>query len=274
LIITDIQCSRSLCLPDPHLHRWLEIPVLGVIENMSYFECMAHKKPRVYYPLGRSKLDEIAEEFGVEVLGRIPVAEEIAEGINSGNPILPRRHRKVIDNICEKIVKTPLKKIGFLEKLKKEVVDAIRPHVEQVIVSLLVSIKKHFDLGAVRERTGFTESKPFWFVVTDRSGLKEITRVCLKVEEDGVEGVKNPRKVDFEIASDFQTFARMILGKKKVDGEWVGCDPMDFWLMGDVKVYGRGFTPRTIAVFRNVFGDESLMRDVRAKYSKVLERWA
>jgi ATP-binding protein involved in chromosome partitioning len=61
-------------------------PVLGVIENMSYYECP--KCGRHDDLFGSSGGDRIAQRFGVPLLGRIPLVPAIREGGDAGKPIV------------------------------------------------------------------------------------------------------------------------------------------------------------------------------------------
>jgi len=257
-----------------NLHRYLEIPVLGLIENMAYFVCPHHKQPKKFYPFGESTVDILAEEFGVEILGKIPLSEEISKGIANGDPLIKGEGIEAIENACKKFLATPIQKPGFLTRVKETLIGKIKTQVEKILATLLVSAKKEFNIRAIRERKGFTERRPFLLVITDESGLKELTAIPLRVDDDAIRVIKNPKRIDFEIAASFRTLARMILGKRKTkSGQVVEFDPMDAWLMGDVKVYGRGFTPRAVRVFRELFSDEGLMNDIKSKYGKILEKW-
>lgn len=64
----------------------LVIPLLGIVENMSYFipEDMPDKK---YYIFGRGATDALATELDIPVLGRIPIVEKIVETGDNGKPI-------------------------------------------------------------------------------------------------------------------------------------------------------------------------------------------
>ena len=54
----------------------MNIPVLGLVENMSYFKCPDCGKE---YPVfGESRLEEVAAEYGVDVLGRLPIDPKLA----------------------------------------------------------------------------------------------------------------------------------------------------------------------------------------------------
>lgn len=60
----------------------MHIPVLGIVENMSYVECPDCKKP--IYVFGESHLEEYAKERNIPVLGRIPLNPDIARYCDEG----------------------------------------------------------------------------------------------------------------------------------------------------------------------------------------------
>lgn len=60
----------------------MNIPILGIVENMSYVECPdCGKKISLY---GESHIDTIAADFDLKLLGRIPVSPEIAQLCDKG----------------------------------------------------------------------------------------------------------------------------------------------------------------------------------------------
>ena len=60
----------------------MNIPVLGLVENMSYLECPdCGKKISVF---GESHIEETAKETGTEVLGRIPINPKLASACDAG----------------------------------------------------------------------------------------------------------------------------------------------------------------------------------------------
>lgn len=258
------------------LHKYLDVPILGVIENMSYFSCPHHKEPKVFHLFGKSTVDELAKEYEVEVLGKVPLNEIIAKNLAEGNPIFPVTNKEMLKPIelaCKKLVDTPIPKTSFLEKLKESVAEKIKPEIEKVILGLLLAMKKDFDVERIRTEKGYTEKHPFLLVITDNSGMKEITRVAMRLDENGMKVIRNPKQVDYELALSFKTLARAIMGKKKVDNNFIPFDAEDAWLMGDVQIYGSGYSPRTVSVLRDVFKDEDLMQQMRDKYGKMLDRW-
>ncbi|OUP08046.1 Mrp/NBP35 family ATP-binding protein [Collinsella sp. An2] len=60
----------------------MNVPILGVIENMSYITCPdCGRKIEVF---GTSKLDQVAEGYGVKVLGRLPIDPSLAAACDAG----------------------------------------------------------------------------------------------------------------------------------------------------------------------------------------------
>lgn len=60
----------------------MNIPVLGLVENMSYFKCPDNDKD--YKIFGESHIDEIAKEHGLEVLAKLPIDPKFANACDKG----------------------------------------------------------------------------------------------------------------------------------------------------------------------------------------------
>ena len=60
----------------------MKIPVIGIVENMSYFKCPDCGKEHAIF--GESKLSEIAGEFGVVNTARLPIDPQIAALVDAG----------------------------------------------------------------------------------------------------------------------------------------------------------------------------------------------
>lgn len=65
-----------------NMANMMNIPVLGLVENMSYLECPdCGKKISVF---GESHIDETAKECGTEVLGKLPINPKLAAACDAG----------------------------------------------------------------------------------------------------------------------------------------------------------------------------------------------
>ena len=65
-----------------NMAKMMSIPVLGIVENMSYFECPDCKKRHSIY--GESHIDEIAEKHGIPHVAKLPICEDIARWCDKG----------------------------------------------------------------------------------------------------------------------------------------------------------------------------------------------
>lgn len=64
-----------------NMAKQMNIPVLGIVENYSYLECPeCGKRISVF---GESHIDEIAEDLGLEVLGKMPVDPQLSEMVEA-----------------------------------------------------------------------------------------------------------------------------------------------------------------------------------------------
>ena len=62
--------------------KLMNVPILGIVENMSYAECPdCGKKIQVF---GDSHIEEIAKEYGLPVLARIPMNPKLAAACDKG----------------------------------------------------------------------------------------------------------------------------------------------------------------------------------------------
>jgi ATP-binding protein involved in chromosome partitioning len=68
------------------MYKKLNIPPLGIIENMSYFACSnCHQEADIF---GHGGGEKMAEELSIPFLGRLPIYQPIREGSDSGVPLM------------------------------------------------------------------------------------------------------------------------------------------------------------------------------------------
>ena len=75
-----------------NMANMMQVPVLGIVENMAYVECPQCGEK--IYPFGPSRLEETAAAFEIEALGQLPIDPKIAAACDAGTfeDELPRRH--------------------------------------------------------------------------------------------------------------------------------------------------------------------------------------
>ena len=88
------------------------IPLLGVIENMSYFENNEGKKYNIF---GDGGGDNLAKQFGLDVLAKIPISEDTNSDADSGAPLLLQQKDSPTKLALQKLVKTISEKLPPIE---------------------------------------------------------------------------------------------------------------------------------------------------------------
>lgn len=84
IIVTSPQELVSMIVSKAvKMAQMMDVPIVGIIENMSYVECPDCKKRIEIF--GKSHVDEVASEFGLPVLAKIPMTPEIAAASDAGD---------------------------------------------------------------------------------------------------------------------------------------------------------------------------------------------
>lgn len=68
-----------------HLFQQVKVPIIGIVENMSYYHPGARSE--AVYPFGRGGGTKLAEEMGVPLLGSIPLDPEICKSGDEGRSL-------------------------------------------------------------------------------------------------------------------------------------------------------------------------------------------
>ena len=86
VVTTPQQVSLADSRRAAAMYKKLNIPTLGIVENMSYFVCpnCSHESDI----FGKRGGEKLADELGVPFLGGIPIYQPIREGSDAGVPLL------------------------------------------------------------------------------------------------------------------------------------------------------------------------------------------
>ena len=90
-----------------NMAQMMNIPVYGIVENMSYVKCPdCGKEIKVF---GESHIDKIAEEFGYDLLARIPMDPKLTALVDKG--WIEMMNNDYLDSAAEVLVNRTQKKI-------------------------------------------------------------------------------------------------------------------------------------------------------------------
>ena len=86
VVTTPQQVSLSDSRRAVRMYQKLNVPTIGIVENMSYYQCTnCHHEADIF---GHGGGEKLAEELGVPFLGRLPVYQPIREGSDAGVPLV------------------------------------------------------------------------------------------------------------------------------------------------------------------------------------------
>lgn len=87
----------------------INIPILGMVENMAWFTPEIHPEEK-YYIFGKDGCKNLAEKEGINFLGHVPIVQGLREASDSGEPvaenkdsILGKVFSELSDNIINKL---------------------------------------------------------------------------------------------------------------------------------------------------------------------------
>ena len=92
---------------DMFLNEKINVPVLGLIENMAWFTPAELPNNR-YYIFGKDGGKQLAEELNIPLLGQVPLVQSIREGGDEGTPIaLQDGHpaAQMFEAICQHLLR-------------------------------------------------------------------------------------------------------------------------------------------------------------------------
>jgi ATP-binding protein involved in chromosome partitioning len=86
LVATPQQVALADVIRAKSMFDKVMIPIVGLVENMSYFICDGCGKEHDIFSRGGAK--KVAEKFQIPYLGEIPITPALREGGDNGVPIL------------------------------------------------------------------------------------------------------------------------------------------------------------------------------------------
>ena len=104
-----------------NMFKKVNVPILGIIENMSYFECQICKTKHQIFGNGGAQAE--AKKLGVTFLNAIPLDIALRITSDEGNPIL---HKDPNNSISKKFMEIGSKILDYIEKNRKDPPETIQ----------------------------------------------------------------------------------------------------------------------------------------------------
>jgi ATP-binding protein involved in chromosome partitioning len=93
----------------------LDVPVFGMIENMSYF--VAPDTGKQYDIFGHGGAEKAADQLGIDFLGEIPIEPAVREGADNGIPIVYGAPDSKSAQAIEKIAGNVAARLSVLQRM-------------------------------------------------------------------------------------------------------------------------------------------------------------
>jgi ATP-binding protein involved in chromosome partitioning len=86
VVTTPQEVASNVAVKAIGMFNKLNVPLIGVIENMSYFICPDCNSK--HYIFGEGGAKRISEKYGIPFIGEIPLNSGIMEGSDKGKPVM------------------------------------------------------------------------------------------------------------------------------------------------------------------------------------------
>ena len=105
IVTTPQEVAVGDALRGAKMFQRVNVPVIGIVENMSWFECPHCGKPSALFGSGGGQ--RLATELGLPLLGQVPLYPKVMEGGDRGLPIVVSDEQssaaKAIFSIAERV---------------------------------------------------------------------------------------------------------------------------------------------------------------------------
>ena len=93
-----------------NMFRKVDVPILGIIENMSYFTCPDCEGQHAIFGHGGARKE--AERIGVPFLGEVPLTMGIRETSDAGTPVVASEPDSEITRVYREIARKVWEQVG------------------------------------------------------------------------------------------------------------------------------------------------------------------
>jgi ATP-binding protein involved in chromosome partitioning len=119
LVTTPQEVSLADVRRAVKMFETVNVPVLGVIENMSYF--IAPDTGNRYEIFGKGGGQKLAEEYNLNYLGEVPLGMEVREGGDKGIPVVVSAPDSAQTSAFRKVAEEVARQVS-IEAMKPELV--------------------------------------------------------------------------------------------------------------------------------------------------------
>ncbi len=112
IVTTPQDVAMNVAVKAIGMFNKLNVPIVGVIENMSYMQCPhCHEQMHVF---GKGGGQKVSEQFNIPFLGEIPLHAHIMEGSDFGKPVVISDPESMQAHTFSKVAKVIAGKVSII----------------------------------------------------------------------------------------------------------------------------------------------------------------
>jgi ATP-binding protein involved in chromosome partitioning len=112
IVTTPQEVAMNVAVKAIGMFNKLNVPIVGVLENMSYLEC-PHCNEKIQ-TFGEGGGQKVSEQYNIPFIGEIPLHHQIMEGSDVGNPVLISHPNSSQSHVFSKVAKTIAGRISVI----------------------------------------------------------------------------------------------------------------------------------------------------------------
>jgi len=102
VVSTSQKVAAADVMKNINMLKTLSIPIIGIVENMSYVECKSGER---MYLWGKGGVLKLAQKYELEFLGELPFIPSIVEVMESGNLVfLSEESKRVFMELAKRVI--------------------------------------------------------------------------------------------------------------------------------------------------------------------------
>ena len=142
LVVTTPQdIAMNVAVKAVGMFNKLNVPIVGVVENMSYLEC-PHCKEHIQI-FGKGGAQKVSEQFNVPFIGEIPLHPQIMEGSDAGIPVTVSEPDSIQSLAFSKAAKTIAGRISIIAAEIREQENTASSQSEPAVASSEANVQQN-----------------------------------------------------------------------------------------------------------------------------------
>jgi ATP-binding protein involved in chromosome partitioning len=272
-VLQDVLVGSAIVMNPAHvldarrsinLHIDLGMPILGLIENMSYIKVGAVKQ-EIYGP---SMIDSLCEEYNIPNFGKIPLSMKIRESVEKKEPRLPSEFIEPIKHAVDSVILAKPSTPGFLARIK----ELLSEQLDTWMIEFAIAANRDIEIGDVQQKFGYPGNRVIRLsVINERTG--SIITYCDWIIANGkLMAASGNYRVEMEIQITPNALKWVFLkNQQTADGRIYSLQ--DALRLGHMKAYG----PKSMVqgahfmnhVFEELSADQKAMSSLRPILEKI-----